>query len=358
MSESSTDQQTEENVAPETEQVEGAAPEWLSNVESQGDTEQSAAESPPADTEDGQEKPGETLLDAVTKAARGEVEQEQSPGSEQDDGEGQDPAASADTKDGEEDLGEVTDEELQSYKPKTRKRIEGLLNERKELAAERDQYKQSHEQLESVRNYFAQTGLSSDDINNTVEIARLIKADPAKALEQIKPIYERLQMHVGERLPDDLQTQVNQGYLSQAHAKELASRRHETERLRQHEQQRTEQERQRSVEQQRQQFGEQVGRAVSEWEQSWSKSDPDHSRKVPFVRDRIKAKLSGLGRGLQSADEAVKLADEAKAEIDREMRSFAPKRPEERPVTGGTTQPSARPAPKSTYEAIARAVGQ
>lgn len=354
MPESSTGNEAQREEEATVNSAEASAERWS---DSQGDTEKPAAESPPADTptDEKVENSGESLLDAIKKVS--DESQEQSASSENEDDDGSDESGQTSSEDGEEDLGsEPTEEELQEYKPKTRKRIEGLLEERKNLSQQVEQYKQSDEQLQHLRSFVQEAGLSGAEVDQTFEIARLIKQDPTRALEQLRPIVDNLQAFAGERLPEDLQREVNSGTISEERAKELASTRNSQQFERQRAEERERREQEQRQQQQRQARQEQVGNAVSQWETDWSNNDPDYSSKQPFVKDRIVAKMQG--KPPRNADEAVKLAEDARKEIDKEFKRLSPRRSEERPPRGTTTQPAAAPEPQSSMEAMKRAVGE
>src|SRR3546814_12555294 len=76
--------------------------------------------------------------------------------------------------------------------------------------------------------YVEEAGLETAEVNQTFEAARLIKdagrgqVDPAVALEAIMPFVQSLQALAGQVLPPELQQQVEQGALSEAHARDLA----------------------------------------------------------------------------------------------------------------------------------------
>src|SRR3546814_17965832 len=78
-----------------------------------------------------------SLLDAVTAAL--EPAAEQPPGSIGQEEDAENAEAKPAEGEAEEELGDVTEEELSRYRPRTKQRIEGLLNERKALQEEDEQ---------------------------------------------------------------------------------------------------------------------------------------------------------------------------------------------------------------------------
>jgi hypothetical protein len=96
-----------------------------------------------------------------------------------------------------------------------------------------------------------------------------------------------------------------------------------------------------------------VQRAVSSFELRLSANDPDYKAKAPSVRRAAQALLFERGGKISSVDEALQITKAAYDEVNRNLRSFAP-RPNATPrqPNGVVPQPSsARPAPKTLMEA-------
>lgn len=340
--------------------------------ESSADTEGAPPADSPAVEKKDDKKPLD-IADAVRAAlSKGE---EQSSGS----GEGEEeeadpskkPAEGEKPKEGEEDeLGDLTEEELKSYKPKTRRRFEKLDRENKALTVDNQQLKPQAEGFQAIQTYAQNANLSRDDVNTGFEIMRLMRNDPVKAYEALAPIFQTLQATVGEILPKDLQVQVDSGQIPVERAKELS-------RLRAKEgvntstaAQQAERDKQTRADNARRnaetlQTG--VASAITKWESDWKASDPDYSLKQSRVNEAIELELNravllakeGKSNNLpRTVEEAVKLANEVKKRVEKEMRAYLPKKNTPlTPVTGNGVTNGSKPAARNMNEVVRLAIG-
>src|SRR3546814_8281626 len=109
---------------------------------------------------------------------------------------------------------------LSRYRPRTKRRIEGLLNERKALQEEAEQLRPRAQQFENMVKYVEEAGLETAEVTRTFEAARLIKAAgcghvvPAVALEAIMTFMQSLQALAGQVQTPELSQQDEPGALS------------------------------------------------------------------------------------------------------------------------------------------------
>ena len=308
-----------------------------------------AEPSSPSEDQDGKE-PTVTAYEAAQKAVG-----EQSSDSEND----QEASKAAETgeKAAEDELSDdVTDDELQGYKPKTRRRIEKLLSQKTDLEGQLEALRGPASEYEKIDQYLRTNAISQEAAGEALEIAGLLQADPFKALELLTPIVRDLAVRTGRILPNDLQTQVREGALTRQHAVELAHARAQTghlqeTQLRQQQQFRAETQRRGVADMQS---------AVGEWERQIAAADPDYGRKQALVKRGITAELSArqrTGKLPQTREEAVELAKQVYSEVNETVSSFTPKKPEVRPLEGGTSGQAQR-KPKSPIEAARLALQQ
>lgn len=294
------------------------------------------------------------LLDAVKEALGGGESSDPEKSQDQKDTEEAAEGAEAEQAEGAEDgeLGELTDDELKRYKPKTRRRIEQLLGRIEE-------YRPAYEQMQHLNRFMAEARLTPQDVNNGFAVMRLVKNDPVKALEVLEPMVVQLRKMTGFEMPDDLKKRVEGGYISEQEALELSRLRagavlSEEARRRQA----AEEEARRASEAVRARAAE-VGRAVSDWERRWSKSDPDYSLKKQRVLEKVQlAAMQRVqqGRPLQSAEEALALAEKCREEVEQEIAQFRPRPRASNPVTGSSATQAA-PAPDSYLDAVIAGAG-
>lgn len=231
----------------------------------------------------------------------------------------------------------------------------------KRLEGERDSYKQRAESFEQVTSAVREAGLNGDEFNAGFDIMRTIKAvqngmaQPADALAKLEPYVAQLRAMTGETLPDDLQQKVDDGLVSQSEAGELARVRNENALLRG----RFEREQQHdTMERQQREIGQRaaaMGEAVTKWEQAWAKSDPDYEVKKLMVKARVTELIHSEGVP-NTPEDAVKLSDKARKDVEGQLGGMLGKRREVRAVTGGRPSGTPKPAPKNPLDVVNQAL--
>ena len=305
----------------------------------QGDSD---AEAPAAD--DKEPKTALEAAEAALKKANSEGESS-APKTEQSEDDDADP--------GEDLADEVSKDELDSYKPKTRRRIEKLLGQLGETRDRLSEFEEGHTRFSQMKQFVQGANLTSDEVNTGFDIMAAMKNDPAKAYEMLKPYLESLETVIGERLPEDLQTKVNDGYLDEETAREMARSR-SGEALSRQAAERARQEAdniRRSSE-----VSETVrstSDAATQWERRLAETDPDYKAKQPRVSKEVRLLLleaEKAGNIPQTPAAVTALLDEALKTVNAEFARFKPKRTTVTPERGGTAA-AATAEPKTLLEA-------
>jgi hypothetical protein len=221
----------------------------------------------------------------------------------------------------------------------------------KKLIAQRNEYRAGHEQFQKVQNYLVENGLSGEEAADGFEIMALLKRDPVKAWERLKPIVQNLLVVTGSVLPDDLKARVQRGELTRDAAMEMS-------RLRAGQQTMTQQqefERQRAEQMAQMQAINTVKAEVGSWEMAQRAKDPDFDAKYDVIEGQVLR--------LQRTEGMPRTPAEAKAQLDRAYQAantlFAsqkPRRPERKPVTGGRVAGTPRAEPQSMEDVVRRAL--
>jgi hypothetical protein len=333
---------------------------------------ENTGESPAAESKD-DNKPKD-LADAVRAALNPGKEQSSSSGEgEGEDSGSADPAAAGDTPAGDEDedLGELTDEELNRYKPKTKRRFEKLRTELKARDTRLAELEPEAKAFRDITNYSKQSNLSEADVNTGFEVMRLMRNDPIRAYAVLTPIYAELEKIAGAVLPADLQEQVNSGQITLPAAKEFSRlraaegvRASMTQQSEQRETQRRTEETQRSTET----LKRAVATAITDWESQWKAGDPDYSLKSSRVNEAIELELTraanlarqGKPNNLpRTVEEAVKLANDVKRRVEKELKAFTPRRNSTiTHVSGNGVTNGSKPQVKSVLDAINASLGR
>ncbi len=303
------------------------------------------------------ENQGKSLFDSVTEALQ---RKESSPDSAQDPkADSAVPAegtieAKAEVKP-EEPLGDLTDDELKRYGPKTQKRIKQLLAQRDEAIETNTGLKSKADNFDKIDEYIRVNRISNDDLAVVYELAALIKNDPVKAYERLTPIYNSLATMTGNVLPEDLREQARLGYITEAHAQELARLRSKAalsdNRLKEVTSRDAEDQQARAFEGQRGMCRD----ASNEWETAKKRSDPDWHLKQERIGELIELSLHKSGFPPTKA-KVVDMLDGILKKVNTELTRFAPKLKAITPDVG-TASTRANAEPKTVKDAVMEALG-
>lgn len=304
------------------------------------------AESSPAKPEG-----AETLIDAVQSALKGD-QQESSPDSDRD------LSPSADPKTEQADEGPIDldtiGEDLGRYSHKTKRRIQALLDDRREKNLEIERLRPKAQELDKITQFAESARLSQEDLGVIYEIGALIRNDPFKARERLMPIMRQLDELTGNVLPDELQERARLGYVSEEDARRLA----QTEARAQYLARAAEEERAAREQQSERAAAESHVRSVStvasDWEKAKRTTDPDWSVKQARIGELVE--LEVLKNGFPKTQKAVvDMLDGFHKRVSEEIGRIAPRRPIQ-PVTG-TASTRAAAEPRSALEAAKLALG-
>jgi len=241
-------------------------------------------------------------------------------------------------KDGEEE--KVADEEKKKD-PIPYERFEEVNTKLKTTEAEMERIKPIAEHHEKIVEYCDKYNITPDQFSKVLEIQALLNTNPEEALKRILPIVEQVQGFTGDKLPQDIQKEVDEGTLTLNRARELASLRAKqqfgTNRFDQY------QRKQQSEQQANLQQG--MTAAMQSWTSAKQGSNPDFKPKVndadpdgvyEFVTDRFVSLMNKRDKN-QNFENLVRTPQELTALLEKAygqvVRSLAPlKKPATRPV--------------------------
>lgn len=255
-----------------------------------------------------------------------------------------------------EDEEDPTEEELAQFKPKTARRFKKLLAEKNTLRSEVDTLKPQVDEFRKVTDWFQKSGLSPAEANQTFDVAFNLKNDPKKAYETLKPIYAQLQRMFGDVLPEDLSSKVVRGEITPEVARELATARTTASIATQQNERRQQQDNERTQEADRQTFVKSVQDAVTGWEVSKEKADPDWKLKQPHVNRILELDVRTNGYP-KTPTEAVERSNNALKTVNEDFRKLRPTPKQIVPTTPASST-SATPKPTSVQEAVRQALAK
>lgn len=288
---------------------------------------------------DGKETVSEKDWDplSVVKKAVGQDPESDTEGSDGDQGKRSDKSSKSENDgqktedDANEPLGEITDEELKSYKPKTRKRIEGLLDDRQRLTERLEAVSPAAEQMENLQNFMQERGLTPQNVSELMVVGGLAMSDDPKdlraALTRAKQFVSQIETALGDVMPEDLQKKVDEGLMDVDSAKEVAQAR-AAQNLANYKTQKVEQRATQTQSQSQQEAqaaqAQVVHTTISDWQRQKFSTDPDYPRKAELLQKEITLRVQAEGGRVLDKNKALKIAEEAYAEVNRLFKSLSP----------------------------------
>lgn len=225
------------------------------------------------------------------------------------------------------------------------------LAKERELSGQVEALAPKAERFDAMQRMMTDAELSADEVTAGFNIMALMKSDPLKALDALRPFVDALEQYAGVQLPADLTEKVESGEMTEAAARELA----QTRAARHSAESRAHRVTQSQVQDQQRRTTEAMVDAVTRWERDWQSSDPDYAKKLPLVKTQIQALRLERGQP-RTVDEAVALSKEARRLVDESLKAVAPPKPPVQPNTKGASV-NAQAKPKSLLDAVRNAAG-
>lgn len=118
------------------------------------------------------------------------------------------------------------DEKLPFHKHPRWQEIQTKLKETGDRAVELESKLQETqpkiEAYERLTTFCEQSGLENDDVDTLLNVGALLKTDPAKAYEVMRPYFDQAAVAAGKALPEDLDKAVEEGAITEALAADMA----------------------------------------------------------------------------------------------------------------------------------------
>jgi hypothetical protein len=232
-------------------------------------------------------------------------------------------------------------------------RFREVLRENHQLRATAEQHQALNETLEDIGADARRMGLSNDDLAALFAWPRLLAKDPAQAVEQLRTFAAQWEERVGTTLPADLQKRVEDGFLDEASAKEVAKLRAEAS-LSKTRTAADEQDRERSSIQQRQTA---IRDSVNSYQAELRANDPDYTPEKHAMTIDALTTLVHVRGVPTTVEDARAMAKEAYDSVTQRLKAFKPApRSITSPSVGRRLNKPAESQPKSMREAIERAI--
>ncbi|MBD9674954.1 hypothetical protein IB275_30535 [Pseudomonas sp. PDM21] len=224
-----------------------------------------------------------------------------------------------------------------------------------ESARELEALRPRADQYGLVERYMQDNGLTAQEVTDGFQIMALMKLDPAQARERLVGHLRTLDAYLGHALPPDLQKQVDEGFVTEDMAKELAYRRNLEVRHQNESQAQQQALQQQQVQEQSRTLRAGMATAVASWESQIKQTDPEYAKKEPFVLRELQALMQQYR--VQSPEQAVQLAQMAYSNANKALRGLIPRPEVKTNPAGQMSAPSsqAKAEPRSFLEACLQA---
>jgi hypothetical protein len=294
----------------------------------------------------------ESLLDVVRKAAPRNREAQPGPGDERGVSRSGESAApgSAQSK---EDLGPLTQAEVDAYSPRTRKRIDEFRAQINGLKSQIGPLEAQAQTTQALQTFLKQADIAKEDFGLVLDLAAAMRrGDFRTFLEGVAPYVKLAQESLGIQLPPDLAQAVRGGHMTADAARYTAQVRAQQQLAQGQLTRVTQEQTQRSHTEAVREFQASVAGAVTEWEKGVRRSDPDYARKEPVVQKLLHAVVHERGPP-RSPAEAVEIAKLAYEQATAMASRFVPNPRATHQVPSSINRVNgARTEPKSLKEAI------
>lgn len=297
-------------------------------------------------------KPAETTFDRIKAAV---TKSEVSPTSKE-----PEPAVVADPASTTPDSDELSEDELKGLHVKTRERFGKLTSKLAAKDTEIAGLAPKAAEFDKIDTFIKNAGLSPQDVGSTLQIAAMLRSEPAKARERLLPIMAELDRILGETLPPELQQRVDAGYLTVEDARAVARSAADAKLARERLGQVTEQQTRENEAAATKQSIDSTVTAVETWEKQKAATDPDWHTKREEVAELVEIAIAQKARESKnlsywpSAKESVQLSEDALKKVEARHKRFAPKlKAIDPPVTPGAS-PRSVAQPKNTLDIVRR----
>ena len=223
--------------------------------------------------------------------------------------------------------------DLDPKKPVPYERFKDVIAKKNDAVKQLETSKPLIERATQIQQFMQKSQLIDTDLNTALEVVALIKSNPQEGVKKLEELKQQLLLQTGDRLPDDLQNELNEGLITEQAAKREAKLRAQ---LEQGKQQETIQAEQKTV-----QLRNSLTSEVNNWTQQTQAKDPDFKPKAApadpdgkyeFVFSRFLQLWQTVP--VKTIAEAVGLADRAYNEVNGFVTRVQPKpRQMKRPVS-------------------------
>lgn len=245
-------------------------------------------------------------------------------------------------------------------------RFKSVIDERNQTRQQLQELEPRAQEYDRITGFMQEHDLGADEVARAFRFLALSKTDPAAAREELSGYMQSFDQFTGHVLPSDLQQEVEDSYITEERAQEVAKLRNQSqfertqaERHRQQAEQERQQARQTAQQRQAAQVVQAMRSTVAEAEQQAAQNDPDYQRMQPWVVKEMRLLMQDDPP--RTPEDANKLFQQAYGNVKEGLRGMMPQRRELRPSATSAhagRSGSARPEPKSLVDAALQAANE
>jgi hypothetical protein len=250
-----------------------------------------------------------------------------------------------------------TEEEFKGMTPRTKARVEKLLEQRHAARQEVEALKPHAAKWQQMEGYLRRHDLAAEDANTLLGVGASLRRGDFKAfLDGVMPYVEHARQALGQSLPPDLRQKVDAGEMTEEAAKQLGVARITNARLQTEVKANTDAAAAQRAAEAQARTASAINAAVVTWEQGIKSRDPDYAKMAPEVEAEAALLIAAHGQ-VKTVEEATAIAERAYARVKRLYAAgrpapvATPKQP-----SGARAVNGARPEPKTLMEAAMMAV--
>lgn len=212
------------------------------------------------------------------------------------------------------------------------------------------------EQFRTIQTFMDTNHLNHEEVGEGFVIMAMAKNGDPRVLQRLDDFRNKVALAIGEKLPDDIQAQVDSGAITEASAKELSMARAKLKVTGDEDARRTEAERVRTEEKTATDHRVACQDATNVWMETVRKSDPDIAKKESAIARYSRALM--LEQGFpKTAEAAVALAKTAYAQVNRDFADAMPAKVPSKHVPSAPSSNGAIKKPGSLLDVVRQAAG-
>jgi hypothetical protein len=318
-----------------------------------GDANLSADASSASGDQGAKEQPKATLADVVKTAA------------ELPDAEGKSPAPAKDGKETTVDDGKPAAEKTAAEQAEEDKKLpfhnhprwKAQIEKNQQLATEVETLKPAAEQFTKIETFMREKNLTHAEVGEGFIIMAMLKNADPRGLQKLDEYRDKLAAVLGEKIPADIQAQIDSGAITEEAGKELSRTRAGKALSDAQLYQKNQADEERGKQDQAERLRQECQTGVTTWEAEVRKTDPDFAKKESAIERYSRALMLERGHPKNRA-EAVQLVKDAYAQVNRDLGSIVPQKQPARHVPSAPSSHGAKQAPKSLADAVRQAASQ